>query len=188
MVILYKLPQFIILLHHTADKILRGFGPVMDSFRRKKKLMDELKKAILDFVADLQKKATDHYNRIFDELEVEADNRKVDRITALPDRETKLQQIKKSHSISELQLSEANASSYKSNLVEVILKQQGERQAADERAKGNSKSKAAEPVPFYISRVKASITNEAELNEFLDKLKTDMLKLLQENKTIIIKE
>ena len=52
--------------------------------------------------------------------------------------------------------------------------------AAKAKADGKTGIKAAEPVEFYISRVKASITNEAELDEFLEKLKTEMLKLLQD--------
>lgn len=157
-------------------------------FRHKRKLMDELNKAIRDFISELQQRTSKRYNEIFDELETEADQRKVDRLTALPDRETKLQQIKKSHLISELQLLEANAAGFKSDLIQVILKRQGEAAAAKAKKDGKTDIIAAEPVEFYISRVKASITNEQELEEFLGKLKTDMLKLLQDNKTIIIKE
>lgn len=157
-------------------------------FRHKRKLMDELKKAITDFIVVLHQKSIDRYNTIFDELENEAGSRRVNRLTSLPDRGTKLQEIKSSNSISQLQLLKANAASYKSNLLEKILRQQAERIAEENRANGGPDREAAEPVPFYISRVKASITNETELNEFLEKLETDMLKLLQENKTIIIKE
>lgn len=157
-------------------------------FRHKKKLVDELKKAINDLLASLQQQAEQRYNSLFDELEAEAHKLKVDSLTALPDRETKLQQIRKSHSISELQLLNANAANYKSQLLQVILKRSAEEEAGKAIAAGKTGVKAAEPVEFYISRVKASITSEAELDDFLEQLKTDMLKLLQDNKTIIIKE
>lgn len=156
-------------------------------FRHKKKLVEELKKAIQDFIADLQQKASLRYNEIFDELEAEAENRKVDALFAIPDRTAKLEQIKKSKSISQLQLLDANASSYRTGILQTILKHQSEKEVATAKAGGKT-IQVAEPVEFYISRVKASISNEAELIDFLDKLKSDMLKLLSENKTIIIKE
>jgi len=156
-------------------------------FRHKKKLVDELKTAITDLITDLQQKATQRYNKISDELESEADNRKVDRLSVLPDRESRLTQIKKSNSISELQLLVAHAGTYKSGILQTILKQQSENEAATAKANGKS-IEVSEPVEFYISRVRASISNEAELNDFLTTLKTDMLKLLNDNKTIIIKE
>jgi hypothetical protein len=139
-------------------------------------------------VGALQKETADRYNIVFDELEKEADNRKVDRMTALPDRETKLNEIRRCKSIPELQLRKAHAGSFKSGILEGILRHEEQRKTAEERAKGNQDYKAAEPVEFYISRVKASISNETELAEFLEKLKHDMLNLLHDNKTIIIKE
>ncbi|MEO6670171.1 MAG: BREX system P-loop protein BrxC, partial [Ferruginibacter sp.] len=156
-------------------------------FRHKKKLVEELKASINDLIIELQQKATERYNKIFDELEREADNKEVERINVLPDRETKFRQIKKSNSISELQLLVANAASYKSGILQTILKLQSEREATAAKAKGKS-IVVSEPVEFYISSIRASISNETELNEFLDSLKTSMLKLLNDNKTIIIKE
>lgn len=166
---------------------LKNDSPQIE-FRHKRKLMDELKKAITDFVAVLHQQSANRYNAVFDELEKEADSHKVDRLKALPDRETKLQQIKGSNSISELQLLEANAAAYKSRLLEDILRHKSEKIAKEEMAQGGPVREAAKPVPFYVSRVRASITNEAELSDFLEKVKADILKLLQENKTIIIKE
>lgn len=157
-------------------------------FRHKKKLVEELKKSINELVTSLQNEGVGRYNTLFDELEAEANRLKVDILTALPDRETKLQLVKKSHSISELRLMNADAANYKSRHLQVILKRNAEAEAAKAKAAGKTGVRVAEPEEYYISRVKASITNEAELNEFLDKLKADMLKMLADNKTIIIKE
>jgi len=172
---------------NELSEYLKAELPHVD-FRHKKRAYEELKGSVKELVEALQKETLERYNALFDELEREADLRKVDRITALPDREIKLEKIRKTKAISELQLLKANAGSYKSGILEVILKHEAEQKAAADRAKGKEAVEVAEVVPFYISRVKASITSEAELADFLDKLKAEMLHLLQSNKTIIIKE
>lgn len=168
-------------------KYLQNDTPQTD-FRHKKKLMEELKKSIKGFIEDLQLKTKQTYNEILDELEAEAKSREVEQAHALPSKEYWQEKIKKSNSISQLQLWKANANSFKAEILENILSLQSKEKAAAERAKGNTSSKAAEPVSFYMTRVKASITNEEELNQFLVEVKSEMLKLLHENKIIMIRE
>jgi hypothetical protein len=47
--------------------------------------------------------------------------------------------------------------------------------------------KVNEPEAYYITNVKATISNEAELEDYLNRVKKDMTALLKANKTIIIK-
>ena len=116
------------------------------------------------------------YISIFDELEQEAIKLNVN-AAVFESRDTVLNAIDSVNSIAQLKNKKLSASNFKSDQLEKII-------AAIPVPPGGSGSTSA---PYHISKGVSTISNEAEMEDFLQKVKSDMLKLLKDNKTIILK-
>ena len=144
-------------------------------FRHALKAKDELADALKALIQTMRDSVLTIYNNIFDELESEADKRKVTR-KAFDDREYTLNGIKNLTSINSLKRKELSASNYKSEQLRKII-------AATPAAAGG----AREPETYFVSGKAATISNEAELNAYLEDIRKDMLEILKNDKTIILK-
>ena len=165
--------------NQSKAKIITDFLLLEDprkDFRHAKKAYEELSQALKDLSAELKKEVKSIYNLIFDELEQEALKLKVSS-SVFDNRDSVLNAIDALTSIAQLKNKKLSAADYKRAQLEKII--------------------AAIPVPpggggptsatYHITRGASTISNNAEMEAFLSKVKTDMQALLIENKTIILK-
>jgi hypothetical protein len=137
---------------------------------------DELQAAIKAKTEDIKTQAVSAYEGVFKELEVEATKRKVS-LKVIADKEYTINGIKNLTSLSGLKNKFLEASNFKARELEKIIK-------ATPVAKGD---KAAESATYYVTKGTSTITTEQELEEYLLKLRREMLQLLKDKKNIIIK-
>ena len=145
-------------------------------FRHAKKAYEELNQALKDLSILLKEEVQSIYNLIFDELEQEASRLNVSS-SVFDNRDSVLNAIDALTSIAQLKNKKLGAADYKRTQLEKII--------------------AAIPVPpggggptsatYHITRCASTISNNSEMEAFLSKVKTDMLALLSQNKTIILK-
>lgn len=145
-------------------------------FRHAKKAHEELSQALKDLTAELKKEVKLTYSFIFDELEQEAIKLNVS-ISVFDSRDTVLNAIDANNSIALLKNKKLSAANFKSDQLEKII-------AAIPVPPGGSGATSAS---YHITKGVSTISNEAEMDTFLKKVKDDMLKLLNANKTIILK-
>ncbi|MCL7762668.1 BREX system P-loop protein BrxC [Polaribacter sp. Z014] len=145
-------------------------------FRHIVKAYDELEQAITAKIKELKDKAIKAYDAVFTELEAEATKRKVAK-SVFSDKEYTLNGIKNLTSLSGLKSKILEVSNFKAKELEKIIK-------ATPVAAG---SKAAESSIYYVAKGVSTITTEKELEEYLLKLRREMLQLLKDKKNIIIK-
>jgi hypothetical protein len=120
------------------------------------------------------------YQKVFDELEAEAQIRKVD--MTFTTRSHKMESLKRLKTVSFLKLAINDAGSFKTEQLQKILQEEN-------RAKRGTNDKAEEPPVRYKpgKGYKTSvISNEEELNDYLSKVKGDMEKILKDGKKIIL--
>jgi len=161
-----------------ADEIkafLKSDNPTK-SFRHARKAKDELENALKTMIANLKKDVEKVYVGIFVELEAEADKRKVPR-KAFSEREYTLEGIQNSTSINSLKRRELIATNFKSEELRKIV-------AATLQAEGGA---LQESETYLVSRKAVTISNEDDLDKYLDTVRKDMLQILKSNRTIILK-
>ena len=145
-------------------------------FRHAKKAHEELNQAIKDLTTELKKEVKDNYSLIFNELEQEA--KKLNVSNSINDnRDIVLNSIDSFNSITQLKNKKLSAHNFKSDQLEKII-------AAIPVTPGTN---AIISAPYHIIKGISTISNEAEMEAFLLKVKAEMLTLLKDNKTIILK-
>ncbi|MCD8415973.1 BREX system P-loop protein BrxC [Tenacibaculum dicentrarchi] len=145
-------------------------------FRHIVKAYDELETAITSKIKELKDKTITVYNTSFNELEEEVLKRNV-APSILSYKEDTLKDIKNLTSLSGLKNKFLEVSDFKSKKLETIIK-------ATPVAEGD---KVAESSIYYVTKGVSTITTEKELEEYLLKLRREMLQLLSDKKNIIIK-
>lgn len=145
-------------------------------FRHAKKAYDELADALKAHTVDLKKQVKETYDEIFTELDAEAVKRKVD-ADKYTDRQSALNSIDQINSIAQLKNKKLNAYNLKSTELSKII-------AATPVPAG---TKVAESAPYYITKGTSVITTEQEMETYLQTVRKEMLSLLHQNKTIILK-
>lgn len=169
-----------------ADRLGEFFqsdDPAM-SFRHIRKAYDELKAAINQLRDSLQNETITVYEQIFNELDSEALKLGVNDGNIYGDKTYNLNRIRKLKSITSVRYELSNATSFKSEQLRLIIDYASKRKPANNTSE---KNEVGEPKEFYISKLATVIRNEKELDEYLTKAKTEMLALLKQKKTIIIK-
>jgi len=137
-------------------------------FPQMKKAYEELLKAIEQLKKDLIKKAVQSYSIIYREVgEIAKKTGVSDDTATYVSKEKKLNEIESETDIAKIKLASANASSFKTQCIELINKEKG---IATETIKMPTKQ----------------ISNEDEMNEYLESLKAQIQAKLDEGKTIII--
>ena len=163
------------------DKVkkLNAFFSLEDprkEFRHVVKAYEELENAFTSKISEIKEKTIKAYETVFAELEEEATKRKVSPI-GLYDKDYTLNGIKNLTSLSGLKNKYLEVGNFKATELEKIIK-------ATPVAEGN---KAAESSIYYVTKGISTITTEQELEAYLLKLRREMLQLLKDQKSIIIK-
>lgn len=164
-------------------EFFRSDDPAL-SFRHIRKAYDELKAAINQLRDGLIDETVAAYEQVFRELEEQAQKLGVTESHIYGDKDHNLGRIRKIKSIPAIRFELSNAPTFKSEQLRLII----DFAAKKKPKEGHIPSAAVgEPKEFYISKLATVIRNEQELEEYLAKAKTEMLALLKDKKTIIIK-
>lgn len=154
------------------------------SFRHIRKAYDELKAAIQQLRESLLNETLAAYEQIFVELDSEAQKLGVTESHIYGDKEYNLTRIGKLKSITSIRYERSNAAAFKSEQLRLIIDFASKKKPKP----GNDPTLAVgEPKEYYISKLATVIRSEKELDDYLAKAKSEMLALLKEKKTIIIK-
>lgn len=181
------------------DVFFKSEWPV-DDFRICKIMHGELKTAIDDTVKALQKDAFQKYNSIFDELATLAQENSVSP-AVYANREYKLNDLKKQQSIVSLQLALSDADHYLSGERAKVLmdtdrqRQENERQELLKQKPGKDEAEvpptplvAAEPpVKYELPKANKILSSESDIDDYLKDIRRELIKLITDNKKIIIK-
>lgn len=144
-------------------------------FRHVVKAYDELNTALNQRLSQLKEETIQAYEAAFNELYAEADKKKVDH-NKLADKAYTIGGIKGLTSLAALKNKYLEVGNFKTTELQKIID-----------ATVTSSGKVAEASTYYVSKAATTIENEQELEEYLLKLRREMLQLLKQDKTIIIK-
>lgn len=164
-------------------EFFRSDDPARD-FRHIRKAFDELKAAINQLRESLQQKAIKTYDQLFAELDTEAQKLGVTNRNCYGNKEYTLNNIRKLKSITSIRYEIERAPSFKSQQLAIIVNEAAKLKPDDNNPKADVVNEARE---FYITKLATVIRSEKDLDEYLAKARTEMLKLLNDKKTIIIK-
>lgn len=149
-------------------------------FRHIVKAYNELKKELKDHVSALRNQLLEAYKEAFKRLKQEADKQGVNEQHVYADEASMLARIEKISDIDKLNLEKSQLSDFESDQLNQIIG------FAAKKEPSNGGQKVAEPEPFYVKRT-GIIRSEEDLEKYLKDTREEMLKLLKENKTIILK-
>lgn len=164
------------------DQFLKMEDPRWE-FRHVRKAYDELKKAMATFKEQLLAEVLELYEEVFDELDREKEKLGLIGAKVCADREPTLQYIRRLDAIGQLRNKKLDVFNFKSDQLKAIL----ERARAQAPADSGVPSTVGEPVEFYITKLMSTISTEAELDAYLAGARKEMLALLKQQKTIILK-
>ncbi|MCB0544272.1 MAG: BREX system P-loop protein BrxC, partial [Saprospiraceae bacterium] len=168
-----------------ADKIkefLHSEDPRSD-YRHIRKAYDEVKTALTDYKKQLTDEVVEGYEQVFAELEAEKTKLGVTEANVYADHERTLQGIRNLDSIAQLKNRKLEADHFKAEQLEALIRYA----AAKPAEPGKPQTRVGEPKEYYITRLMTTISNEQELDDYLAKARKEMLDLLHQNKTIILK-
>ena len=152
-------------------------------YRHIRKAYDELKKALDVLKQNLTEEVNTLYVTTFDELDQEAKDKGVTDANVYADRNALLSKVKRIESIAQLKNEKLGISNFKSDQIRTIIDY-----ARSSNATPTASGKpVGEPEEYYVTNITATISNEEELEAYLNKLREDMKALLKKDKTIIIK-
>ena len=166
-----------------AEKIA-GFLQLEDprnEFRHIRKAYDELKQDLQAYRQDLLNEVLQVYEQVFVDLEAEQQKRGIKEANLYADRDYTLQSISKLESITQLKNKLLSANDFKEEQLEALISY------AASRSSEAGAARVGEPELYYITKLMTTISNERELDDYLQKAREEMLQLLRQNKTIIIK-
>jgi hypothetical protein len=153
-------------------------------FPQVKKAYDELKRSIQGLLKKLQDEAIEVYQKAFDYLEAKASELEIEK-DVLPERSYYLGKFSHLKSIPELRLKIKEVDDFKTEQLTILLEI---RKKKDEKSGKKSGSTA------FVSFVKEDrggkmieIRSEAELNIFIDDLKSRIKEKLDKNQTVILR-
>ena len=151
-------------------------------YRHVRKAHEEVKKALKELQQNLIQEVIELYEATFDDLEKEAKSKGVMESNVYADKNAAIAQVKRLDSVAQLRNKKLNISNFKSEQISSIIAY-----AAAQATTTSTGKKVGEPEVYYVTGAAATISNEAELDAYLSKIKTEMLDILKKNKTIIIK-
>lgn len=166
-----------------ADKIA-NFLQLEDprsEYRHIRRAYDEVKTALNDYKKQLTGEVLARYEEIFAELEAEKARLGIEGSQVFADREHTLRGIRQLESITLLKNKLLAAGDFKNEQLDTLIRH------AATRSKAPGAAQVGEPEAYYITRLTSTISNEQELDDYLAKARREMLELLRQKKTIIIK-
>ena len=147
---------------------------ITNQFRHAKKAYEELKSAIDSYLKELKAEVVKVYEDIFEELDKQAESRKCPRDQYAQKGYT-ISGIGNLNSITSLKNKRLSADNFKAAELAKIFAYTPAGQAAEATTE------------YRVASGASVIKTQAELDQFIDKVKGDMEKILADNKTIIIK-
>ncbi len=151
-------------------------------YRHVRKVFDEVKMALELYKKELISDVVQIYNQIFEELQNEASKHSITEPHVFASREKNIETINGLKSIPMLKNKLLSAGNFKADQMSLIIHYASKKIPGDDE-----QPKVGEPVEYYITNVKATISNKKELEEYLKTIRDQMTNLLNANKTIIIK-
>ncbi|GEO05551.1 hypothetical protein AAE02nite_32150 [Adhaeribacter aerolatus] len=160
-------------------------------FRHVRKAYDELKAELKELVENLKAGVVQQYTEVFAELKKDAESYAVNEPHIYSDEDRTIKTIQALSAITDLKLKKAQLSEFKSSELKKIVAHASKKAAVLPKENGTGVdvklTPVGEPQEYYITGIKSKISTEEELEEYLQKVRKEMLALLQQNKTIIIK-
>jgi len=146
------------------------------------KVYKELRASVFDLLNDLKRQCKTKCNEVFETLRRDYKDRAAEiNLEEILESEDILQSIIKSSSISFVRLMLSQSDDFQAEKSTLIVKAINQ----IDKSKG---IKVKEPVTFYIKRQrKTQLKSAEEVEEYIVQLKDDMLSLIKQGKTIIIK-
>ncbi|MEP3044966.1 hypothetical protein, partial [Nonlabens ulvanivorans] len=146
-----------------------------NDFRHIRKAYDEVKKALNARLKELKADTIALYEQVFDELEKEAKKKEVDP-ASYANREFTLKRLKGIDSLSALKNKFLDVQNFKSQELEKIIV-----------SIPSTGGVVREAQTYYMNGKASTIETEEELDDYLKQVRAEMLALLNDNKTIILK-
>jgi hypothetical protein len=160
----------------SIEDFLSSRDPRKD-LRHSLKAKAELEKALNVLLESTRERVITLYTQTLDELDAEAQKRELN-LDEFVKKDQFIQHLQKLTSLSLLKDEELKLSKFKSRYLNLILQK---------RSELDGKGKAQESIEYHVHRKASAIENEAQLEDFLQKLRSEMNAILKEKKTIIIK-
>ncbi len=152
-------------------------------FRHIRKAYEEVRTALQDYKKQLLEQVLARYEQVFAELEAEKTKRGIAETNVYADRDRTLQDIRRLDAIAQLKNKLLSADDFKSEQLDALIRHA----AAKPADPAKPQVRVGEPAAYYITRLMTTISTEQELEDYLAKARREMLELLRQNKTIIVK-
>ncbi|CAN5913978.1 BREX system P-loop protein BrxC [soil metagenome] len=161
-------------------------------FRHAAKAYDELKTELRQALETLRERVKEQYRQVFRNLQAEAEKLEVREANVYADETKFLEGLDRIKTITELELKQSRIADFQGEQVGIIVKRAAKRTFSKIDPDGPVVVAppgpiVGEPVEYYASKATVTITNEQELEQYLKKIKEEMMALLNSNKSIIIK-
>jgi hypothetical protein len=163
------------------DAFFKSEDPSVD-FRTARKTYEELKTALNELMKHFRTEVEKVYTNVFDTLKVEIANHKVPG-AVIGDRESTIENLKRQKSVASLKLAISNADHFRSGEIAKIIKAAEPIKVPEPGRvvqEPSAKYKPGKAAGFHV------ISNETEMEEYLQALRHDMVKILKEKKKIIL--
>ncbi len=154
-------------------------------FRIAVKTHEELRKALRQQLEGKKAAVASIYAQVFDTLEKKAASLGVTEPHVIADRNAYQLKVEKCESLSELALLESGADHFRNEQMTALVRYAAGKQSGN--GSSNGSTKVNEPEPYYLSRQSLVISSEEELDAYLKTIRADLLNLIQQNKTILIR-
>ena len=159
------------------------------NFRIIKKVYEELRSLINAEIKTFREKTENRYTELFDILKNIAAENKVE-YNVFADPEYTINRKTKHHSISQFKLELESADRFFEEQREKILQEANRKQQEEQKIKGGEEGKPYEekkPVNYKIQKPNKVLASREDVNEYIDGIKRELLEIIDNNKTIIIK-
>ena len=162
----------------------------VDDFRRIKKIYTELKSSINELLKVTRSKTLERYEKLFDNLDELAETNNV-APNQYPSRAFYLEKIEKEKDILQLRIKLSSAHNFESEQRESILRIANQIKEVEDAKKnpdfGKINMVADPPVSYQLPKANKVLTTESDIDDFIEKIRRELLEMIKNNKKIIIK-
>ncbi len=166
-------------------QFFRNANPTSADFRIARKEHEETRKALSKRVTEQRQTVDQTYKQVFDTLEAKAQELGVTEANVLASRDEHLRRISQTDSLGDLVRLELEANGFQHDRMEQLIRYVSAKKPDD--SKPGTKPKFNEPEAYYVSRKSSVLSSEAEVEAYLATLRTDLLAMIGQNKTVIIR-
>lgn len=174
-------------------KMLREYttkaDPYGQNFRIAKKVYQELKSLINEQIKTFKEQTENRYTKLFDELKSIAAENKVE-YSVFANPEYTINRKTKHHTISQFKLELASADNFFDEEREKILEAANRKQQEEQKSKDSDKGKSYETKEMISYKIKTPnkvLATQADVDNYIERIRQDLIKIINDNKTVIIK-